>query len=174
MSLTSPFKRSQSLRLSISTASTLSAITPSPLLTPAPKEPWSYEAPSGECYERICFVICLFDFSSSDSDHLSFRKDEILAIVRQEESGWWAAVRSDGSQVGWIPASYVVTLSDDAAEGVGEKLRSPENGPTAGSASPLIARRLDETPSSSDTTLCNEPSDTTQVRSFSSRRVHSC
>jgi son of sevenless len=173
MSVPPAFKRPQSLPLLISTSPTLrglAANTPSPLSTPPPSGPWGYETPSGECYERICSVVCLYDFSSSDSDHLSFRKDEILAILQQKESGWWGAVRSDGSEAGWIPASYVHTLSDDAAErvhNVGGKLLSPENGAeqdSIGSASPF-ARRLDETPSSSDTTLCNEPSGTTKVRS---------
>ncbi|KAL1762527.1 ras guanine nucleotide exchange factor domain-containing protein [Schizophyllum commune] len=58
-------------------------------------------------------VLCLYDFASDDPDHLSFRKNEILSIVKQLETGWWAAVRadSDASKVGWIPASYVAPLS---------------------------------------------------------------
>ena len=58
-------------------------------------------------------VLCLYDFASDDPDHLSFRKNEILSIVKQLETGWWAAVRadSDTSKVGWIPASYVAPLS---------------------------------------------------------------
>lgn len=169
MSVKPAFNRPQSLHLLISPSPALrglTTVTPSPPSTTTPREPWSYEAPSGECYERICSVICLYDFSSSDSDHLSFRKNEILGIVRQEESGWWAAVRSDGSEVGWIPASYVRTLSDDAAErvrNVGEMPRLPEYGPGQDSiwSIPPLLRRL---PSSSDTSLSNKPPDTTQVR----------
>lgn len=65
---------------------------------------------------RICHVLCLYDFSSSDADHLNFRKNEILEIVEKEESGWWAALRGD--EVGWVPSTFVAELSDEAAEGL--------------------------------------------------------
>jgi son of sevenless-like protein len=55
-------------------------------------------------------VLCLHDFESNDLDHLSFRKNEILHVVKQEESGWWAAVRQNGTQVGWIPSAFVAEL----------------------------------------------------------------
>jgi son of sevenless-like protein len=137
--------------------------------------------PSGESYERICSVICLYDFSSSDPDHLSFRKNEVLNIVRKEESGWWAAVRGDGSEVGWAPASYVHTLSDDAAERpytVLEKTRIFEYGAdqeSVTSASLFSTRSGDTTPSPGATFFDDEPPDTTQVgRSFRSGHVFSC
>jgi hypothetical protein len=53
---------------------------------------------------------------SVDSDHLSFHKSDVLEVVKQESSGWWAAVRGNGTEVGWIPASYVKVLSNEAAE----------------------------------------------------------
>ncbi|KZV69753.1 ras GEF [Peniophora sp. CONT] len=76
---------------------------------------WSYESPSGEAYARICSVACLYDFTSQDPGHLSFQKGEVLEVVKQENTGWWAAVRGDGTQVGWIPASYVRTIPDATA-----------------------------------------------------------
>lgn len=62
-------------------------------------------------------VLCLHDFASDDPDHLPFRKNEILSIVKQLDSGWWAAVRADqdGGSVGWVPASYVAPLSRQMA-----------------------------------------------------------
>ena len=39
----------------------------------------------------------------------------MLEVVKQENTGWWAAVRGDGTQVGWIPASYVRTIPDATA-----------------------------------------------------------
>jgi son of sevenless-like protein len=61
--------------------------------------------------EWILFsVLCLHDFDSNDPDHLSFHKNEILHIVKQEETGWWAAVRENGTQVGWIPSAFVAEL----------------------------------------------------------------
>jgi son of sevenless len=58
----------------------------------------------------LCSVLCLHDFESNDPDHLSFCKNEILHIVKQEETGWWAAVRQNGTQVGWIPSAFVAEL----------------------------------------------------------------
>jgi hypothetical protein len=92
---------------------------PSPISTLlARKETWGYESPEGDAYERICSVVCLYDFASSDPDHLAFRKSDVLEVVKQETSGWWAAVKGDGSEVGWIPASYVQIITDEAAERV--------------------------------------------------------
>ncbi|KAF9011050.1 ras guanine nucleotide exchange factor domain-containing protein [Cyathus striatus] len=64
----------------------------------------------------LCSALCLYDFSSSDPDHLPFHKNEILEIVKQEDSGWWAATRIIGGAVGWIPQAFVVPLSDEMAD----------------------------------------------------------
>lgn len=71
---------------------------------------------SGESDWIIYSVLCLYDFESADRDHLPFTRNEILDIVKQEESGWWAAVRPGGRKVGWIPKAFVQPLSDDMAE----------------------------------------------------------
>src|SRR5712675_554624 len=113
--------RPQSLRLLIDSSPNFrgfSPVTPSPMSSPARREPWGYESPSGEFYGRICSVIGLYDFFSSDHDRLSFRKHEVLEIVRQDESGWWGAVRNDGTERGGIPANFVRAPRDDAAHGV--------------------------------------------------------
>ena len=78
---------------------------------------------------RICSVIGLYNFFSLDSDRLSFRKHDILDIVRQDESGWWGTVQSDGSEIGWIPAKFIRTLEDDtaySAHDIREKTQVPE------------------------------------------------
>lgn len=51
---------------------------------------------------RICSVLCLHDYTSTDPTHLSFARNEILEIVQQEETGWWAALRIEDNRVGWI------------------------------------------------------------------------
>ena len=184
MSVSPSFHRPRSLRLSISppppSRDYVTAIS-SPPTSFARREPWGYESPSGECYERICSVICLYDFSSSDSDHLSFRRNEVLNIVKKEESGWWAAVRGDGSEVGWVPASYVQSLSDDAAERpytIPEKTRVPEyraDQDSVTSASLFSTRSGDTVPSTLASFDDDEPPDTTQVgRSFRTGHVYSC
>ena len=63
---------------------------------------------------RLCFALCLYDFDPTDPDHLPFGKNEILEIVRKEESGWWAALRGD--EVGWIPSAFVAEISTEDAE----------------------------------------------------------
>lgn len=73
--------------------------------------------PTSESDDWVIFsVLCLHDFESTEEDHLAFRQNEILDVVRQEPSGWWAALRPNGPQVGWIPSSFVQPLSEDMAE----------------------------------------------------------
>jgi len=55
----------------------------------------------------------LHDFESGDPDQLAFRKNEILDVVKLEETGWWAAVRQNGTQVGWIPSAFVAQLDGE-------------------------------------------------------------
>jgi son of sevenless len=69
----------------------------------------------------ICSVLCLFDYTSLDPDHLPFRINEILEVVKQDhdDSGWWAAMRSVASggkgRPRWIPKFFVVPLEDEMA-----------------------------------------------------------
>ncbi|KAJ7109784.1 ras guanine nucleotide exchange factor domain-containing protein [Mycena epipterygia] len=74
----------------------------------------------------ICSVLCMYDFQSSDADHLAFQKNEILDVVKQEDTGWWAAMRRGGDFIGWIPQAFVNSLSEEMAEklwNVREELR---------------------------------------------------
>ncbi|KAG6851349.1 hypothetical protein H0H93_005747 [Arthromyces matolae] len=67
----------------------------------------------------LCVVLCMYDWASDDPDHLSFTKNEILDIVKQEDTGWWAAMRSDmrsDSEIGWIPHAYVQPLSQEMVD----------------------------------------------------------
>ena len=145
-------------------------IAPSPLSSTR-SEPWGYESPSGEYYRRICSVIGLYDFFSSDTDRLSFRKHEILEIVRQDESGWWGAVRGDGSEIGWIPSKFVRALSDDSdaayrVHDIRESSRIPESATeteSVKSVRPLSTRTVETLSSDTAVVPDNEPSDITQM-----------
>lgn len=87
---------------------------------------WCFESPSGTTYERLCGVVCLYDFDSPDPDHLSFKEGDILQVVKQEQTGWWAAARNDGVEVGWIPASYVRIIDgSDRRADVSQDVPSP-------------------------------------------------
>ncbi|KAK0246451.1 ras guanine nucleotide exchange factor domain-containing protein [Armillaria nabsnona] len=71
-------------------------------------------------------VLCMYDFESDNSIHLSFRKNEMLDIITREATGWWAAMRRGGDVVGWIPQAFVRPLSAEMAErlrSVREELR---------------------------------------------------
>ncbi|KAI0348122.1 ras GEF [Trametopsis cervina] len=63
--------------------------------------------------EDSFWVQCIVDFEPEDPDQLAFRADEVLQVIRMEETGWWAAIRPGELRVGWIPSSYVETLPDD-------------------------------------------------------------
>jgi len=63
-------------------------------------------------------VLCMHDFSPEEPGLLSFRKNEILDVIKRDESGWWAAIQQDGATgplVGWIPQAYVSVLSEEMA-----------------------------------------------------------
>jgi hypothetical protein len=70
----------------------------------------------------ICNVICMFDFESDDPHHLPFSRNEILAVVKMEESGWWAAMRPKGDRLGWIPSSFVERLTEPVTEELDEEV----------------------------------------------------
>lgn len=74
----------------------------------------------------ICAALCLYDFQSKEPIHLPFRKNEILDVIKQEDTGWWAAMRPESCVVGWIPEAFVKPLSEEMAErllNVREELR---------------------------------------------------
>lgn len=58
----------------------------------------------------------MFDFESDDPHHLPFTRNEILTVVKMEESGWWAAMRPNEDRLGWIPSSFVERLTESATE----------------------------------------------------------
>ncbi|PPQ64238.1 hypothetical protein CVT24_008641 [Panaeolus cyanescens] len=80
-------------------------------------------------YDVMLSVLCLYDYEGGEPTLLSFKKSEILDIVKCDESGWWAAMRRDGPVVGWIPQGYVAPLSEEMADrlrGLREDYRIPE------------------------------------------------
>ncbi|CAK5280368.1 unnamed protein product [Mycena citricolor] len=103
----------------------------------------------------ICSVLCMYDFESSDPDHLEFRKNELLDIVKQEDTGWWAAMRRGGDCVGWVPQAFVSPLTEEMAErllNVREELRVYEwSAEQLYNAAPTVQNRewYDDSPASS-------------------------
>lgn len=61
-------------------------------------------------------VRCLFDYQSTDPDHLSFKKNDLLTIVHKETTGWWAAKVPGDERIGWVPEAYVQLISTAMTE----------------------------------------------------------
>ncbi|KAG8886578.1 hypothetical protein FRB98_001226 [Tulasnella sp. 332] len=59
-------------------------------------------------------VLCLHDYEPTDPDQMGFQKGDILAILKTEDNGWWAAAR--GTMIGWVPRGYVEPISDAMAD----------------------------------------------------------
>ena len=71
---------------------------------------------SGSDLGVVFSVLCFYDFQSDDPSHLPFYKNELLDIVKQEDSGWWAAMRRGGNIIGWVPQAFVRPLSPDMTD----------------------------------------------------------
>ena len=116
-------RRSLHLRIDSSSYSTAkiadseSSHTPSPDYATNTSGRNDYHKSNASVSDSTLFsVLCMYDFSSDDPGLLSFSKNEILNIVKCDNTGWWAAMRKDGPVVGWIPQAFVVQLSDDMTE----------------------------------------------------------
>ncbi|KAF9396749.1 hypothetical protein BGX21_009414 [Mortierella sp. AD011] len=55
-------------------------------------------------------VRALYDYDSEDATNLTFKKDEVIQVLAQLESGWWAGY-CQGRQ-GWFPSNYVQVLEE--------------------------------------------------------------
>lgn len=64
----------------------------------------------------IYSVLCMYDFQSDDTGHLSFNKNEILDVIKEEDTGWWAAMRRGGDAIGWIPEAFVRPLTEEMTD----------------------------------------------------------
>lgn len=97
-------------------------------LSPSNQDATPGTTPSTGIPRYFFHVLCMHDFESSDPDHLPFHKDEVLTIIKKEESGWWAAMRPQGDRIGWIPSTFVLPLdTSKIAEHPDETIWSYEN-----------------------------------------------
>lgn len=63
-------------------------------------------------------VRAMYDFHSEDPTNLTFQRDDVIQVLAQLDSGWWAGL-IDGRQ-GWFPSNYVEVLDEndlDSEEG---------------------------------------------------------
>ncbi|KDR85609.1 hypothetical protein GALMADRAFT_54074 [Galerina marginata CBS 339.88] len=113
----------QSLHIHIVQASNL-PITPPPGVDEN-SPPFSAQTPDSIMFS----VLCMHDYASDEPGLLSFKKNEILDIVKRDDTGWWAAMPKGGTVVGWIPQAFVSPLSEEMADrlrNLGEEFRIPE------------------------------------------------
>jgi len=62
------------------------------------------------------FVRATFDFEASDTEEISFKKNDILEVIDAEHDEWWL-VRL-GSSEGHVPSNRVAPVKVDAGEGI--------------------------------------------------------
>jgi son of sevenless len=65
-------------------------------------------------YFTTFFCRALYDYQTNDASSLSFRKNDIIEVRTQLESGWWDGLLGD--ERGWFPSNYVAVISDEEAE----------------------------------------------------------
>lgn len=53
---------------------------------------------------------CLIPLPQDDSEDLSFKKGDIMEVLRKDEDDWWFARHSDG-RTGSIPVPYLQIVS---------------------------------------------------------------
>ncbi|KAG0052376.1 hypothetical protein BGZ83_002670 [Gryganskiella cystojenkinii] len=77
-----------------------------------------------ETLEIQVIVRALYDFDSEDATNLTFKKDDVIQVLAQLESGWWAG-HCQGRQ-GWFPSNYVEVLGEDDLDSQDEDAEDPE------------------------------------------------
>ncbi|KAI0316803.1 ras guanine nucleotide exchange factor domain-containing protein [Amylostereum chailletii] len=65
-------------------------------------------------YITTFFCRALYDYQSADDSSLSFRKNDVIEVLTQLETGWWDGLLGD--ERGWFPSNYVVVISDEEAD----------------------------------------------------------
>lgn len=74
----------------------------------------SPEEVSEEQYITTFFCRALYDYQTNDASSLSFRKNDVIEVLTQLESGWWDGLL--GNERGWFPSNYVTIISEEEAE----------------------------------------------------------
>ncbi|KAG0327469.1 hypothetical protein BGZ99_007553 [Dissophora globulifera] len=67
-----------------------------------------------EALDIQVLVRAMYDYESEDATNLSFKKDDVIQVLAQLESGWWAG-HCQGRQ-GWFPSNYVQVLGEEDLE----------------------------------------------------------
>ncbi|KAI9893426.1 MAG: class II myosin [Vezdaea aestivalis] len=94
---------------------------PPPQAAPAPKAP------------REPTFRALYDFEGQSEIELSFKKDDLLIVLKKEDSGWWQARKADGpvTATGWTPSAYLKEEPHAVANGKPKPPAPPAKRPAA-------------------------------------------
>ena len=57
------------------------------------------------------FVRAMYDYDADDQTSLSFRRNDIIQVLNQLESGWWDGVINNSVR-GWFPSNYCAVIMD--------------------------------------------------------------
>ncbi|KAF9430797.1 hypothetical protein BGZ94_003847 [Podila epigama] len=68
---------------------------------------------------EVVLVRAMYDYESEDATNLTFKKDDVIQVLAQLESGWWAG-HCQGRQ-GWFPSNYVELLDEDDLDSLDEE-----------------------------------------------------
>lgn len=67
-----------------------------------------------------CTVRALKDWSGDELDDLSFKKDDVITVVKKDAAGW-ASGKLKSGESGWFPMECVEEIFDTAVAEVGMK-----------------------------------------------------
>jgi son of sevenless-like protein len=56
------------------------------------------------------FVKALYDYNSTETSGLSFKKNDIIQVINQFDNGWWDGI-CNGIR-GWFPSNYITKIND--------------------------------------------------------------
>ncbi|KAF9924761.1 hypothetical protein FBU30_005311 [Linnemannia zychae] len=68
--------------------------------------------------DMLVLVRAMYDFHSEDPTNLTFLRGDVIQVLAQLDSGWWAGLIDD--RQGWFPSNYVEILDEndlDSEEG---------------------------------------------------------
>ena len=55
-------------------------------------------------------------YEAQDDDELSFGQDEDLHVAREDDDGWWLAIRASTGEVGYVPNTFLSETSSEEYE----------------------------------------------------------
>jgi SH3 domain len=66
-------------------------------------------------YENMMIAMykALWDYDATDNDELSFKENDTISILEQQDDDWWVGINNRTRQIGMVPANYVEECDDE-------------------------------------------------------------